>query len=344
MKNKKIVALIDYKGRFGSKHFDKPYRSGMDKKLLTKLFLEDGYELEFIPFHEFDLIISSEAQVFLYTSSEDIGYHYKSYIEDVIFALEQSKFNVIPKYEYLKATNNKTLMEMLRKVNLEKSLNNPLSYSFGTYEELMSKIDIIKFPAVFKKSAGASGSGVYLAKDKKEIEKIVKRESRTKNLAQDYRDLLRSFRHKGYKRESLYRSKFVVQNLIPDLKNDWKIYFFGHKLYVFNRPILKGRGIKASGGGYDNYLFDENSKVPKGLFDYALEIYKSLDTPHISLDIAYDGYRFYLIEYQSLYFGTAGIPYSKGYYESLNNSWNFVDKVLSIEKVYVDSIIEYLNK
>ena len=39
---KEIIALMDYKSKFGSKHFDTPYRSGMDKKKLAAYFREGG--------------------------------------------------------------------------------------------------------------------------------------------------------------------------------------------------------------------------------------------------------------------------------------------------------------
>lgn len=341
--NKKIIALVDYKKKFGSKHFDTPYRSGMDKTLLSKYFSDNGFEIEFIHFHDVNLREDKWVNsLVIYTSSEDIGYHYKSYIEDIVLALEEKGAKVIPSYKYLRANNNKVFMESLRDIYLEDCLLK--ADAFGSLKDLLHKINEIEFPVVFKSSEGASGTGVFLINSKNELIRKVKKIKDYRYLKEDIKDYLRALKHKGYQKESVYRNKFIVQSFIPDLSNDWKVYIFGKRLYIFKRPIFKGRGIKASGGGYDNYLYDMDADAPDGIFDFALNIFEKLDVPHISLDIAYDGANFYLIEFQALYFGTAGIPYSNGYYKEDNNSWIFIEEKLEIEKNYVDSIKWFISK
>ena len=44
----KIYILLDYKNRIGSKQRDVPYRSGMDKTLITNYFKQNGYETCYI--------------------------------------------------------------------------------------------------------------------------------------------------------------------------------------------------------------------------------------------------------------------------------------------------------
>ncbi|MFK5982663.1 MAG: hypothetical protein QM499_07100 [Flavobacteriaceae bacterium] len=341
--NKTIFALVDYKRKFGSKHFDIPYRSGMDKKLLSKYFFENGFEIEFVYFHEVNLRDNKwKNSIVIYTSSEDIGYHYKSFIEDVIYGLEEKGAKVLPSFKYLRANNNKTFMESLRDIYLENCLLKASSY--GSLKELLFKIDEINFPIVLKPAEGASGTGVSLVKNKKELIKNVKDFKSYSYIKEDAKDYLRAIKHKGYQRESIYRNKFIIQEFIPKLKNDWKVYVFGDKYYIFKRPIFKGRGIKASGGGYDNYLYGQEADAPNGIFDYCKAIFKKLNLPHLSLDIAYVDGNFYLIEFQGLYFGTAGIPYSLGFFINKNQDWIFVDEKYSIEKVYVESVKWFLEK
>ncbi|KAA1244184.1 RimK family alpha-L-glutamate ligase [Aquimarina sp. RZ0] len=338
---KSIIALMDYKAKFGSKHFDTPYRSGLDKKKLSGYFVELEYKIEYMYLNEINLETQNyKDKDIIYTSSEDIGYKYKSYIEDIMYSLELSGAHIIPGYKHLKANNNKVFMELMRQyLHLT---NNLKSRIFGSMKDLCMHLDSIKYPTVLKTSGGASGTGVFLLKSEKELITKVK-EINQRNYITDMRDYGRSIKHKGYIKESLYREKFILQEFIPELKNDWKVYIFGDKLYVFNRPLLKGRGIKASGGGYDNYFYGLEAEAPDGLFEYALSIFKKMDVPHISIDIAYDGSDFYLIEFQSIYFGTAGIPYSYGYFTKTNTGWEFIAKKLEIEKVYADSIVVYLQ-
>lgn len=341
---KKLIFLTDYKNKFGSKHFDIPYRSGMDKTKLVRYFSEMGIEASFQFLNEVRLDDPDLQQAgVIYTSSEDIGYRYKSYIEDVIFALELKGVRVIPAFKHLRANNNKVFMEYLREIlNISDNLNATV---FGSLKDLEMRIEELSFPCVFKKAEGASGKGVALVKNREELISQVKKVSGgIAYWKEDLKDIGRALKHKGYMKESVYRDKFIIQDFIPNLTNDWKIYHFGNRQYIINRPILKGRGIKASGGGYDNYFYGSKAEAPPGIFNLAETIRQKLDVPHVSIDIAYDGKEFYIIEFQSLYFGTAGIPYSDGFYQIAGEDWVFTEENLEIEKVYADSIASYLKE
>lgn len=341
---KKIIALTDYKNRFGSKHFDFPYRSGMDKSLLTKHFNDLGYEIKFT---QFSTLINQPSIpkdcIYIYTSSEDRGYYYKSFIEDVVFSLQTSGCKVVPEYKYLRANNNKVFMEILRKSTHNMDLLTIESQVFGTYEEADNVMEKFSFPVIIKKAEGASGKGVYMAKDIEQSKKLIRKVANTKSLIYDFKEIGRTYKHKGYKKESKYRSKFIVQNMIPNLKNDWKIYYFMDKIYIFYRPILKHRKFKASGGGYDNYSYAAEAHIPEGIFSFIEKVIGYFNVPHASLDIAYDGSSFHLIEIQFIYFGTAGIPYSNGYFSKINNDWQFIKNKLSIEEVYAQSIVQFIK-
>lgn len=337
----KIIALQDYKGRFGSKHFDEPYRSGMIKEKLKKYFAENNYDLEFVYAYKALPGMENLKNVpVIYTSQEDINYLYKSFIEDVVLNLQDSGAYMIPEYKFLRANNNKVFMEMLRK-NLLPDFG-PQALTFGSLKEVeQSKL---QYPLVLKAAEGASGRSVFLIKDQKQLLKALKEINKNDPLKERLKEWLRPYKHKDYIREDKFRRKFILQPFIPNLKNDWKVYIFGERLYVFKRPILKGRGIKASGGGYDNYFYGLEAEAPNGLFNFAQKIYDRLNVPHISLDVAFDGTNFHLIEFQVLYFGTAGIPYSKGYFKHENQDWLFVEEKLEIEQVYTDAIVDYLKR
>ena len=236
-------------------------------------------------------------------------------------------------------------MELLRKELLPKEYNNIRSWAFGCFEDLIKHMQQPQFqyPVVLKSPQGASGSGVFKAENKKDLIRLVRKISRTRNIKYEVWDRLRIFKHKNYIPDSRHCQKFILQEFIPNLTNDWKIYVFGSKLYIFKRPVFKHRGFRASGGGYDNYFYDLEAEAPDGLFDYAYNLFNYLDVPHASLDIAFDGKEFYLIEFQLLYFGTAGIPYSKGYFTKSGKDWHFIEKKLSIEQAYAESIVEYLQ-
>lgn len=337
----KIVALCDYKGRFGSKDNDCPYRSGMDKQILKSEFNKHKREIQFLRLKD-AYKLSSKDGVILYTSQEDIDYKYKDYIEDVINYLSVKGCCLIPDFKYLRSNNNKVFMEFLRTELLTEEYQLQ-SFSYGCLEEAVEERSL-GYPVVVKAAKGASGSGVFLAKDECELISCVKQVSKTRNISKEIRDILRSIKHKGYIRESKHRERFILQRFIPNLANDWKVYVFWDKLFVFYRPVLKKRKFKASGGGYDNYFYGRDAKIPDGLLDYALIARQHLDVPNVSLDIAYDGKRFYLVEFQCLYFGTAGILRSRHFFQKMRGEWLAVENKESVESAYAYSLAMFLSK
>jgi glutathione synthase/RimK-type ligase-like ATP-grasp enzyme len=346
---KDIILLTDYKGNFGSKWNAKPYRSGMDQNLIKKYFNEENFNTLFLKFHNAIKINDFSNKIILYTSSEDPEYIYKSYIEDVILNIKLKGALMFPKFEFLRANNNKVSMELLRKNSLNKNLKTIKSIEFGCYEEYLEYIkeEKISFPLVYKESEGAMSKGVFLAKDKNELEKIIKNSSsnkyRLKNYTTRLKDIYRSKKHPNYVKDSIYRKKFILQEFIPNLNFDLKVLIFGSKIYICKRPTKKG-DFRASGSGADRYLFGSKVDIPKGLFDFVDQIRNEFDTPNLSVDIAYDGVSFHLIEFQAIYFGTSIIVKSDGFYKKTNDKYVFSKDKVDVEKVYVDSIIEYLNK
>lgn len=343
----KIYLLTDYKGRFGSKHDDSPYRSGMDQELLRKSFLDTGYEAIFIPLSKVDPGDGRwKGRQVLYTSSEDKGLTYKEFIEDVILALEYAGAEVIPAYRYLMANNNKVFMELLRVMLPDEAGGNLKSACFGTLEELALSSQF-RYPVIVKGSCGAMGRNVFLAHSYDELTRIIRHRIVTPVTLQfRLKEHLRKIRHKGYKRDSFYRGEFVVQDYIPGLKNDWKIYYFGDRAFIFNRPVFPEREFRASGGGYDNYSYGLEAHAPDGILDFGWKIFRALDVPCVSMDVAWDGERFYLLEFQCVYFGTAGIlrKYSKDLFLRNNGRWQTVSNEGSIEKIYVYGIAWYLKE
>ena len=88
------------------------------------------------------------------------------------------------------------------------------------------------------------------------------------------------------------RKKFIVQNFISGLDNDWKILIYGKYYYVMFRPNKKN-DFRASGSGHDNYIYGDKTPIPKGLLTFAKSVYEYLNVPNISLDVAYNGEEFF---------------------------------------------------
>lgn len=340
MRSKDILILTDYKGYFGSKQITPIYRGGLDVEKLVSNFSNHGFKVKLVGFTEIDICeVMALRPVILYTSSEDQHGRYKSFIEDVIYDLEQRGIEVIPSYSCLIAHNNKVAMELLRSRSNLQEIKTIHSKIFGTLEELKQGATELEYPVVVKTHAGAMSRGVAKADNKKELIKKAAKFSKSYSLRHDLKELLRKVKYRSrYVQESCYRTKFIVQNLIKGLDNDWKVLVYGNRCYALRRDNREN-DFRASGSG--KFIFSKD--IPSGMLDFALKIRKHFNVPHISLDIAFDGIRFHLIEFQFIYFGTTTIEKSPHYFELLDGEWQVIKGKSNLEETYVDSIINYID-
>lgn len=336
-----ILLLTDYKGFFGSKQKSSIYRGGMDVDRLITLFTQNGYSVTKRKFSEINIDdLKLKKPFILYTSSEDNQGLYKSFIEDIVFNLESLGLHVIPSFSMLKAHNNKVAMEILRDRSDSDFFGTIKSHFFGTLQELISESGKLSYPVVIKPASGAMSRGVAKADNPNELIRYAKKVSRSFNLKHDLKDLLRKVKYGSrYHKESFFRSKFIVQNFIPGLENDWKVLVYGNKCFVLYRGNRE-RDFRASGSGKFVFMKD----LPDGLLDFAFEIKNHFKVPNISLDIGFDGNNFHLIEFQFLYFGTTTIEKSPFWFEKFDDSWKLNEGESNLEGVYVESIVEFLNK
>jgi hypothetical protein len=121
--------------------------------------------------------------------------------------------------------------------------------------------------------------------------------------------------------------------------NDYKILIYGNKFYPLYRQNRKN-DFRASGSGLLSYP----KVLPDGLLEFAQKVFIYFNVPNISLDIAFNGKAFYVMEAQFLYFGTYTIEHSEFYFIKENGQWRIIEDRSSLEKEYVRSIVQYLKK
>ncbi|RPJ04269.1 MAG: hypothetical protein EHM28_13720, partial [Spirochaetaceae bacterium] len=211
---KNINLLVDYKGYFGSSYLAPIYRSGMNKELLKEQFARQGWEVRYIPFSAIDFRQDYSKEFFLYTSSEDEGGHYKDYIEDILLGLSLQGAELVPEFKYFRAHHNKVFMEILRQLLGEEKTGKVTAHTFGTFEDMAASMPLTEDDAksVIKAFSGSVSSNVFLAKNRKQLAAIARRISRSRHLSSELRDMGRAIKHKGYRKESLHRKKYIVQN------------------------------------------------------------------------------------------------------------------------------------
>lgn len=336
-----INVILDYKGRFESKYTAVPYRSGFDKELLAKYFNDYGYETNYITYPDIDFRNNQyEGQLFLYCSSEERDAYYKSYIEDIILGLKISGAILIPDFIYLRAQNNKIFMEILRDLSGKENIRNITSKYFGTIEDLYHKNHFFSNGSfVIKPSMGAMSEGITCASDFNKIISRAKTISRTRDYSGEIKDLIRKIKHLGYIPDSKFKRKFIIQELVHNLNGDWKILIYQSKYYVLKRKNRKN-DFRASGSG----LFSYEDNLPEGLLDFARNVYASFNTPTLSIDVGYDGKNYFLIEFQSLYFGSYTIEHSEFHFTYDSGKWQKILGASILEEEYARSISGFIRK
>ena len=340
---RQVIVLTDYKERFGSKYNSNPYRSGLDKEKFKNYFLDNGLQIHFIPYHKVKFTPEFvNNKIFIHDSIEDSGYFYKSYMEDVIYALELMGINILPGFKFIRAHNNKVFMEMLKSGIANANMDHLEFEHFGCFEEFANNTLSRSYPIVIKGAEDAQGRRVRLGYNYSDSCRKVKELSRTKSPSTEFWEIGRAIKHKKYTKESKYRNKFILQKFVPDLKNDWKILIFGERYYILKRGVPEG-DFRASGSKY-NYGFGSTSEPPKGIFDFAKDIYDQFDVPYISLDIAFSGGTFYLLEFQVVSFGSSTHLKSDCYYLEDDKKWSPFYDSLELEYLYVTSLLGYLKK
>jgi glutathione synthase/RimK-type ligase-like ATP-grasp enzyme len=341
--SKEIIILKDYLGRFGSKQKSKKYRSGKDILLIKEIFEQKGYRVFIYPLvNAIEKIKNHPNPFILYTSSEDSGLRYKSFIEDIVFHLEKTGNKPIPGYELLKAHENKNAMELIRKrYNLDQH-NFFNTNVFGAYEELLQFIDDnqIEFPLVLKKSTGALSRNVVLVNTVAELKKNAKKLFKKESLKLWLREYLRRIKHNSnYSGESLLRDKIILQKFVSGIFHDYKVLVYGNKCFVLkrnNRP----NDFRASGSG----LFEYQKDISHELLEEAYQTRKILKSPQLSIDIAEKDEKRYVFEFQALYFGTKTIEFAPFYFQRNEESnWKLIEHSVHLEKEFVESTIYFIE-
>lgn len=334
----KIALITDYLGRFGSKQKSQTYRSGFDIEKSIKFFQKHNCEVKIINFtNALELLKEKQVYFILYTSSEDKGDHYKSFIEDTVQLLSLSHHICIPEYIFLRAHNNKVFMEMLR-LHYDFSDKNLFKSKFVATKKEISSLDIT-FPSVVKGADGALSKNVKKVKDFNEVYRFfssIAPKLKSKHILREY---LRRIRHRNnYDPEELKRGKIIIQDFIPNIKFDWKVLVYNDMIFVLKRQNRKN-DFRASGSG----IYDYFEKVPKNILDFAWNTRKKLDVPHLSLDIAESNNQLIIFEFQAIYFGTKTIENSPFHFVKEQKQWHLKQTEVELEEVYVNSTMSFIK-
>lgn len=329
---KKFLILHDNRGYVANSLLADAGRKISIQKLKETLEKE-GATVEVKNLHNLKFPTEYKGWYVVYPSSEDNGLLYKGFIEDVLLRLRMDEAILLPRFELFRAHHNKVFMELCRTAMSKKyqSLQSKCFYSMSDLRKILE--EPISYPVVLKTAEGAGSSGVTLAGSRQEAIQKARRMGRCIMLrggygvwahirhiiGTSYRKIKSGMTGVTIAERATEREKMILQPFIPGLKNDYKVLVFGEKYYLLRRNVREG-DFRASGSGkleFPTTFTDVERKV----LDYAKGAYGELDTPLLSIDIAYDGKKCHMVEFQCLNFGPYTLQFSGCYYTDSGNGW-----------------------
>jgi glutathione synthase/RimK-type ligase-like ATP-grasp enzyme len=349
---KRLIILTDEESEFLISKADFKNFTSMDIEKIKTYFLAKDFTVNVCKFSELDLSEDYHGVYILYQTSEAPGSFYKRYIEDLIYFLEKQGAIVIPKYELLKAHHNKIFMELMRSEFVDQSLKTIKSMCYGSWVDARNYDS--DFPVVIKQSSSSGGAGVFLAKNRKEYNKQIKKAGNI-IIAPSQMDLYIGYFKKAVKKSIKYffpiKSKYVqydtspvstsiiVQKFIEGLNGDYKVLIFGKKYYSMYRKNREN-DFRASGSGR---FYEVPDKEYEGLLNFAQKITAEIDFPIFGLDIGFDGKEYHLIEFQMIHLGTSALHRSKFWHEFHDGKWIKCEGVSDLEEEFSRAINDFIN-
>jgi glutathione synthase/RimK-type ligase-like ATP-grasp enzyme len=342
-----MLILTDYKDNFWVSCADLKSYMSIDTNKLKAMFEQSDFKTEIKRFSEVNFNEDYRGVYVIYQSSEDCGTFYKDYIEDVLLYLDSVGAVLVPKFQYFRAHHNKCYMELLRYSFSDPSLKTIRSRVYGVGKDAISETR--DFPVVVKAAEGAGSRYVMSANDGDELKKVIKK------LANVY--IVNGFKtvkefliyyicgrffgkvQSQYRDYPFARKKFLVQNMIVNLEGDYKVLYYGGKYYTLYRKNREN-DFRASGGGR---LLDVPDDENEGILNFAKRVVEQIDAPIIGIDIANDGSKFHLIEFQMIHQGPYTLHRAEGWYEYINNDWVYFRGKSELETEVARSIVEYID-
>ena len=324
----------------------------MDVDKIKRYFIAKEYSVVIKKFYELDLTGDFNGNYILYQTSEAPGSFYKRYIEDLIFHLEKLGAVVLPGYEYLKAHHNKIFMELMRARFADDSLKTIKSKCFGSWIEALNFQP--DFPVVIKQASGSGGAGVFLARNRNEYNKYIKRAGSiitSRSVADlfiyNFKNVVKNIIKYLYPSKSIYikydttpiSNSVIVQTFIDGLSGDFKVLVFGRKFYTMFRKN-RNNDFRASGSGK---FYEVPEKEQEGLLNFARKITSEIDFPILGMDIGFDGKGYHLLEFQMIHHGSSALQRSKFWYEYHDGKWVRFDGISDLEEELSRSIYDFIN-
>ncbi len=351
--SKSLIILTDEQSEFLVSKASPVGYTSMDVHKIENYFKARDFSVRACKFSELDLRGDYRGTYVLYQSSETPGCFYKRYIENIIGFLENKGAIALPEYKYLRAHHDKVSMELMRSGFSDNALKTLESQPYGSWVDAMNYNS--GFPVVVKVCSSSASAGVFVARNKPEYYRIVRKAGKV-IFARGITDLFTGWFKTQSKRlvklldpsKKKYYWKYgttplsmplIVQPFVDGLGGDFKVLFFGGKYFSMFRKNREN-DFRASGSG--NFLVVSDDEFP-GLLNFARKITTQINFPIIGMDIGFDGKNYHLIEFQMIDMGTSALQRSEFWHEFRDNRLIKFHGKSNLEEEFSRSILTFIS-
>ena len=349
---KSLLILTDEQSEFLVSKADSHGYTSMDINKIADYFRERDYSVKILKFSELDLREDYRGVYVVYQSSETPGGFYKRYIESIVYYLEKKGATALPNTEYLKAHHDKVFMELMRSRFSDDALKTLESKPYGSWVDALGYN--LGFPVVVKSASSSASAGVFLARNKSEFDKAIRKAGRV-IISDNLGDYLKGWLKTQVKRlikvfdpaKEKYYWKYnttplslplIVQPFVEGLEGDFKVLYFGGKYFSMYRRNREN-DFRASGSGMFLQVPEERFE---GLLGYARKITLEINFPMIGMDIGFDGKNYHLIEFQMIDMGPSALQHSQFWHEYKDGRFVRYDGKSDLELEFSRSIHEFI--
>lgn len=290
----------------------------------------------------------NHAENFLIIPSLSYNKIYQKYINDILSFLDSNYNNIklFVSLEMIKSFENKGYQSLLMK---KFSFSEIGSFYYGDFDDI--DLNNHHFPFVFKTVDGAVSSGIFLIRNVQDFNQL-KRKYQKKSIFSKARFTYWLMKKKklnnrnyGFSDQSKLisfgqdRFSFVIQEFIPELECDYRLVYFGDRIFCYKR-LVRENDFRASGS--QKLVFEE---IPEKILDFGSSLIKYKLSPLLSCDILFDkDENCHLIEFQALGFGPSAVLKSNFYYQKVNEVWTKFNHDSCLESQYVYAVKYWIDE